>query len=174
VVEGIDAKIKHRHPHVFGDVAVADVGEVLHNWEEIKKEEKGEHSLLGGVSRALPALARAQAIQKRVARVGFDWPDAEGVVAKIAEEVAELREAQGGEEREEELGDLLFSLVNLARWLNIDAESALRGACERFIRRFSEMEDLCRQRGLNLSELSLAEQDELWEEVKGGSRGGRI
>ena len=172
VIEGVDAKIKHRHPHVFGDVEVADVAEVLHNWEEIKREEKGKRSLLGGVSRALPALARAQAIQKRVARVGFDWPDAEGVVAKIAEEVAELREAKGSEEQEEELGDLLFAVVNLARWLNVDAESALRGACERFIRRFSGMEDLCRERGLNMSELSLAEQDELWEKVKG--RGGRI
>jgi tetrapyrrole methylase family protein/MazG family protein len=99
--------------------------------------------------------------------VGFDWPDAEGVVAKIAEEVAELGKAQGAEEQEEELGDLLFSVVNLARWLNVDAESALRGACERFVRRFSGMEDLCRERELNLGELSLAEQDELWEEVKG-------
>jgi tetrapyrrole methylase family protein/MazG family protein len=165
VVEEIDAKIKRRHPHVFGGVVVADVGEVLHNWEEIKKEE-GKHSVLDGVSSALPALARAQAIQKRVARVGFDWPDVEGVVAKIAEEVTELREAQGVEEREKELGDLLFSVVNLARWLDVDAESALRGACERFIQRFSGMEDLCRERGLDLSELSLAEQDELWEEVK--------
>jgi tetrapyrrole methylase family protein/MazG family protein len=139
---------------------------VLHNWEEIKRDEKGKHSLLDGVSRALPALARAQAMQKRVARVGFDWPDAEGVIAKIAEEVAELREAEGGEELEEELGDLLFSVVNLARWLNVDAESALRGACGRFVRRFSGMEALCRERGLDLGELSLAEQDELWEEVK--------
>ncbi len=166
VIEGVDAKIKHRHPHVFGDMLVADVGEVLHNWEEIKREEKGAHSLLDGVSRSLPALARAQAIQKRVARVGFDWPDIEGVEAKMAEEVGELREAQGGAEREEELGDLLFSVVNLARWLKVDAESALRRACERFIRRFSGMERLCRDRGLNLSELGLAEQDELWEEVK--------
>jgi tetrapyrrole methylase family protein/MazG family protein len=166
IIEGVDAKIKHRHPHVFGDVVVADVAEVLHNWEEIKRDEKGKRFLLDGVSRALPALARAQAIQKRVARVGFDWLDAEGVIAKIAEEVAELREAEGGEEREEELGDLLFSVVNLARWLNVDAESALRGACEQFVRRFSGMEALCRERGLDLGELSLAEQDELWEEVK--------
>jgi len=169
VIEGVDAKIKHRHPHVFGDVVVADVAGVMHNWEEIKREEKGKHSLLGGVPRSLPALARAQAIQKRVARVGFDWPDAEGVIAKIAEEAAELREAQGGKEREEELGDVLFSVVNLARWLNVDAESALRGACEQFIQRFSGMEKLCRERGLNLSELGLAEQDELWEEVKGAT-----
>jgi len=167
VIEGVDAKIKHRHPHVFGDVVVADVGEVLHLWEDIKREEKGKHSLLGGVSRSLPALARTQAIQKRVARVGFDWPDAEGVVAKIAEEVAELREASAGEEREEELGDLLFSIVNLARWLDIDAESALRAACDKFIQRFSGMEHLCRERELALGQLSLAEQDALWEEVKG-------
>ncbi|MGA9348610.1 MAG: nucleoside triphosphate pyrophosphohydrolase, partial [Anaerolineae bacterium] len=169
VIEEVDAKIKRRHPHVFGDVVVADVAEVLHNWEEIKREEKGKRSLLDGVSKALPALARAQAIQRRVARVGFDWPDAEGVLAKMAEEVAELEKAQGVEEREEELGDLLFSLVNLARWLNVDAESALRGTCERFIRRFSGMEDLCRERELNLSKLSLAEQDALWEQVKGGT-----
>jgi tetrapyrrole methylase family protein/MazG family protein len=166
IIEEVDAKIKRRHPHVFGDVVVAGVAEVLHNWEEIKRGEKGKPSLLDGVPRALPALARAQAIQRRVARVGFDWPDAEGVVAKIADEVAELREAEGSEEREEELGDLLFSMVNLARWLNVDAESALRGACQRFIQRFSGMEELCRERRLNLSELSLAEQDELWEEVK--------
>lgn len=166
VIEEVDAKIKRRHPHVFGDVVVADVGEVLHNWEEIKREEKGKSSLLDGVSKALPALARAQSIQGRAARVGFDWPDVEGVIAKVTEEAAELREAKGGEKQEEELGDFLFSVVNLARWLNVDAESALRGACERFVRRFSGMEELCRERRLNLSELSLAEQDELWEEVK--------
>ena len=166
IIEGIDAKIKHRHPHVFGDIVVADVAEVLHNWEEIKREEKGKRSLLVGVPKSLPALARAEAIQKRVARVGFDWPDLEGVVAKTAEELQELREAQGDTEREEELGDLLFSVVNLARWLKMDAESALRGSCERFIQRFSAMECLCQERGLNLSELSLDEQDELWEEVK--------
>ncbi|MBM4464855.1 MAG: nucleoside triphosphate pyrophosphohydrolase [Chloroflexi bacterium] len=165
VIEEIDAKIKRRHPHVFGDVIVADVAEVLHNWEEIKRGE-GKRSVLDGVSSALPALARAQAVQERAARVGFDWPDAAGVVAKIAEEAAELRQAQGGEEREEELGDLLFSVVNLARWLSVDAESALREACERFIRRFCGMEDLCRERGLDLSELSLANQDDLWEQVK--------
>jgi len=166
VIEEIDANIKRRHPHVFGDVTVADVSEVLHNLEEIKREEKGAHSVLGGVSRALPALARAQAIQRRVAQVGFDWPDAEGVLAKIEEELAELRSAQGSEAREQELGDLLFSVVNLARWLDVDAESALRQACERFTARFSGMEDLCRERGLTLSELSLAKQDALWEEVK--------
>jgi tetrapyrrole methylase family protein/MazG family protein len=166
VIEDIDAKIKRRHPHVFGDVVVADVAEVIHNWEEIKKEEKGKRSVLAGVSRALPALARAQAMQERAARVGFDWPDVEGVVAKLAEEVAELKGAGVAEEREEELGDLLFSVVNLARWLNVDAESALRGACERFVQRFCGMEELCQERGLNLSELSLAEQDELWEEAK--------
>jgi len=170
VIEEIDAKIKRRHPHVFGDVAVADVEEVLHNWEEIKREEKGVHSVLGGVSSALPALARAQAIQKRVARVGFDWPDADGVAAKIAEEMVELRGAQGSKARERELGDLLFSVVNLARWLDVDAESALRQACQRFTQRFSGMEDLCRKRGLTLSKLSLPEQDALWEEVKVQSR----
>ncbi len=166
VIEGIDAKIKHRHPHVFADVRVSGVDEVLHNWEEIKREEKGKHSVLDGIPRALPALARAQAIQRRVARVGFDWLEIEGVVAKIAEEVVELRKAKGSEEREKEMGDLLFSVVNLARWLDVDAESALREACERFTQRFSAMEDLCREQGVSLSDLSLAEQDALWEKVK--------
>ena len=166
VIAGIDAKIKRRHPHVFGDAVVADAGEVLRHWEEIKEEErKGEGSLLSGVPRALPALARAQALQERAARVGFDWPHVQGVVEKIAEEVAELGEARA-ERREEELGDLLFSVVNLARWLGVDAESALREACDRFTRRFAAMERLCRERGLDLASLGPAEQDELWEEAK--------
>nr|HID14963.1 nucleoside triphosphate pyrophosphohydrolase [Anaerolineae bacterium] len=166
VIEGIDAKIKRRHPHVFGDAVVADAGEVLRHWEEIKEEErKGEGSLLSGVPRALPALARAQALQERAARVGFDWPHVRGVVEKIAEEMAELGKARA-ERREEELGDLLFSVVNLARWLGVDAESALREACERFTQRFAAMERLCRERGLDLASLGPAEQDELWEEAK--------
>jgi uncharacterized protein YabN with tetrapyrrole methylase and pyrophosphatase domain len=101
-----------------------------------------------------------------VARVGFDWPNVGGVVAKVVEEMEELRRTSDAAEREEELGDLLFSLVNLARWLKVDAESALRAANARFTRRFAAMEDLCRQRGQHLADLSLAEQDALWEEVK--------
>lgn len=168
VIEKINAKIRRRHPHVFGDMVVSGTEEVLHNWEELKREERGEAggSILGNVPPTLPALAQAQSYQRRVAGVGFDWPDVEGVVAKVAEEVEELRRASNAVKREEELGDLLFSLVNLARWLGVDAESALRAANARFARRFAAMEDLCRQRGLHLAELSLAELDALWEEVK--------
>jgi tetrapyrrole methylase family protein/MazG family protein len=168
VIEKINAKIKHRHPHVFGDVVVSDAAEVTINWEEIKREEKGEArgSMLEDVPPTLPALAQAQSYQRRVARVGFDWPNVEGVVAKVAEEMEELRRTSDAAEREEELGDLLFSLVNLARWLKVDAESALRAANARFAHRFAAMEDLCRQRGQHLADLSLAELDALWEEVK--------
>jgi tetrapyrrole methylase family protein/MazG family protein len=168
VLEKINAKIKRRHPHVFGDVTVNGTAEVLHNWEEIKREEKGEAegSMLDDVPPTLPALAQAQSYQRRVARVGFDWPDVEGVVDKVAEEVEELLRTSDAAEREEELGDLLFSLVNLARWLKVEAESALRAANARFAQRFAAMEDLCRQRGQHLADLSLAEQDALWEEVK--------
>ncbi len=168
VIEKINAKIKRRHPHVFGDVVVSGTEEVLHNWEEIKREEKGEArgSMLDNVPPTLPALAQAQSYQRRVVRVGFDWPDVEGVIAKVAEEVEELRRAPDAVKRAEELGDLLFSLVNLARWLGVDAESALRAANARFARRFAAMEDLCRRRGLHLANLSPAELDALWEEVK--------
>jgi len=168
VIEKINAKIVRRHPHVFGDVMVSGTDEVLHNWEKIKRKERGEvgGSMLDDVPPALPALAQAQSYQRRVAGVGFDWPDVEGVMAKVAEEVTELRRASDAAEREKELGDLLFSLVNLARWLGVDAESALRAANARFARRFAAMEDLCRQRGLHLTDLSLAELDALWEEVK--------
>jgi len=135
VIADIDAKIKRRHPHVFGDVVVSDVAEVILNWEKIKREEKGRHFVPAEVSRALPALARAQAIQERASRTGFTGPDVEEVAVKLAKEVAKLRETEEARKREEALGDLLFSVVNLARWLNVDAESALRGACERFIQR---------------------------------------
>jgi len=168
VIEKINAKIKHRHPHVFGDVVVSSAAEVTTNWEEIKREEKGEAGgyMLDDVPPTLPALAQAQSYQRRVARVGFDWADVEGVVAKVAEEIEELRRTSDAAEREEELGDLLFSLVNLARWLGVDAESALRATNARFARRFAAMEDLCHQRGQHLADLSLAEMDALWEEVK--------
>jgi tetrapyrrole methylase family protein/MazG family protein len=168
VIERINAKIKRRHPHVFGDTLVKGKAEVLHNWEEIKLEEKGGAggSMLDNVPPTLPALAQAQSYQRRVARVGFDWPNVEGVMAKVAEEIEELQGTSDASEREEELGDLFFSVVNLARWLKVDAESALRTANARFARRFTAMEDLCRQRGQHLADLSLVEQDALWEEVK--------
>ena len=169
VAESIIAKLIHRHPHVFGDVMVADAQEVLYNWEQLKQEERGEKGgLFSGLPPSLPALARSQEIQKRAARLGFDWPDRVGVWAKVDEEMGELREAQE-EGRASELGDLLFVLVNLARWLDVDAESALREANERFIARFYQMEQVAAERGLDLSRMTLDEMNELWEEAKAQS-----
>jgi len=178
VIAGIDEKIRRRHPHVFGQVAVADSDEVLRNWEEIKRAERGDRdsrSLLSGVPKGLPALAQANAYQKRVARVGFDWSDVEGVWAKVEEETAELRSAAEGE-REDELGDLLFAVVNLSRHLGIDAEAALRRTNARFRRRFERMQEIAAERGLQFASLPLVEQDVLWEAAKseegeGGAQG---
>ncbi len=167
LVAGIVEKLVRRHPHVFGDVSVSGAEEVMVNWEEIKRGER-EHTqgLLDSVPRDLPALARAEAIQRKVVRVGFDWPDLSGVLDKVAEEIGELREAEGQEMKEKELGDLLFALVNLARWMKIDAESALRETNLRFARRFGRMEALCDQKGERLGDLPLEEQDRLWEQAK--------
>jgi tetrapyrrole methylase family protein/MazG family protein len=167
----IDAKLKRRHPHVFGDVAVRDSADVLRNWEAIKAGERmaegnAHRSRLEGVPAALPALARAQALGERAARAGFDWPDVDGVLTKVGEEAAELRAAGDAEAQEWELGDLLFTLVNLARWLGLDAESALRGTCDRFAHRYAEMERTARLQDADFADLSPAEQEALWEEAK--------
>jgi tetrapyrrole methylase family protein/MazG family protein len=169
IVAHIDSKIKRRHPHVFGTATVNGSEEVLQNWEEIKRSERGQedhHDILSGVPTALPALALADSYQRRVVRVGFDWPNIEGVLDKVAEELAEVRNASDKESQAREIGDLLFALVNYARWLEIDAESALRGANARFARRFSAMERLAHQRGARLEALSLDEQEALWQEIK--------
>jgi len=167
VVRGISEKLIRRHPHVFGNSRVADAGEVVTSWEKLKREERepGE-SLLSSVPRNMPSLAYSQTIQRRAARVGFDWKDIEGVMEKIPEEFRELCEAREHEQRVREFGDLLFALANLARWMDIDLEGALRGANERFRRRFSYMEEECRKRGILLSQLSFEEQNKLWEEAK--------
>ena len=169
----IDAKLKRRHPHVFGDLQVRGTADVLRNWEAIKASERAKegsthHSTLEGVPVILPALARAQALGDRAARIGFDWPDVEGVLDKLGEEVAELRAAEDPEARSQELGDLLFTLVSVARWLGVDAESGLRGACNRFTRRYAKMERMARAQGTDLASLPLAEQDALWERAKTG------
>ena len=169
VVDHIDTKIKRRHPHVFGQAVLDGSEEVLHNWEEIKREERGQkdhHDILSGVPTALPSLALADSYQRRVVRVGFDWPDISGVIGKVNEELGEFREAPDEESQASEFGDLLFALVNYARWLDIDAESALRGTNARFARRFSAMEQLAHERGTKLEHLSLDEQEALWQEVK--------
>ena len=167
VVRGINNKLIHRHPHIFGAKKVKDAEEVALNWEALKQEEREPGaSILDSVPRQMPALGNSQAIQRRVAQVGFDWEDVDGVIDKLAEEVSELKEAESQELREREFGDLLFTLVNIARRLGVDSEAALREANQRFSRRFNYMEEVCRQRGVNLAGLSFDEQNALWEEAK--------
>jgi tetrapyrrole methylase family protein/MazG family protein len=168
IIAGIDAKLKHRHPHVWGDLAVADSAEVVRNWEAIKQEEKAGRStsLVDNIPETLPALARSQKLQGRVAKIGFDWPNIGGVFGKLTEELAELQETNTQAERQDELGDVLFVLVNLARWLDVDAESALREANLKFSRRFRAVEQLAAERDIDLSQLDLAGIDVLWAEVK--------
>ncbi|MDD4923281.1 MAG: nucleoside triphosphate pyrophosphohydrolase [Dehalococcoidales bacterium] len=167
VIRKINEKLIHRHPHVFGDVSVKNAEEVTVNWEALKKQErKKEASMLDGVPADMPALAYSQAIQGRVARVGFDWQEDSGVLEKMAEEIGEFKVADSQQQKEEEFGDILFTLANFARRQGIDLESALRQSNRRFYKRFSTMEQFCRNRGLDLSKLSFDEQNELWEEAK--------
>jgi len=171
VIAGIDEKIHRRHPHVFGGAKVDGVGQVLSNWEQIKAGErngkaKGGKGLFDGVPLALPALEQAVSYQKRAARVGFDWPAIEGVKAKVAEELAELEAAADEQEREHELGDVFFAVVNLARWLKVDAESALRKSNARFRKRFGHVEAASALSGKSLKDMTLEELDALWEEAK--------
>jgi tetrapyrrole methylase family protein / MazG family protein len=172
VIQGIHTKLVRRHPHVFGDENLDKPDAVIRNWERLKADErkqKGEleKGLLDGVANALPALTQAQTYQKRVARVGFDWPEISGVIDKICEEIEELRSAPDDEARASELGDMLFSVVNLARWLDIDAESALRESNARFRSRFAKVEQSARRSERELSEMSIDELEDLWNDAKG-------
>ncbi len=176
VVRGIHQKIVRRHPHVFGALKVEGVEGVLRNWERLKQAEREangqeERSLLAGVPLALPALTQAQELQDRAARVGFDWPQIEPVWAKVHEELDEVRSAPDETAREKELGDLLFAVVNLARWYKVDAESALRATNQRFRQRFAYIEQRARELGRSLSEMTLAEMDAFWEEAKDNEAG---
>ena len=169
VFESVIAKLVRRHPHVFGGRRAAGAQDVLDSWQDLKRAEKGEGddgSILDGIPKAMPALAQAHAIQQRVAGVGFDWEDASGVLDKVAEELAELADAGDDEEREREMGDLLFTVVNAARWMNVDGEAALRGTNERVRQRFAAMERLGRERGLDLKSLDLDAKEALWQEAK--------
>jgi tetrapyrrole methylase family protein/MazG family protein len=171
VLAGINNKLIYRHPHVFGSSKVKDADEVAHNWEALKKKERGEDtSILASVPRHMPALSYSQEVQRRVAQVGFDWENIDGVIDKLVEEVNEFKQSTG-EEKEQEFGDMIFTLVNFARRIGIDTEAALRGANMRFYRRFIYMESICRQRGLSLAKLSFDEQNALWEEAKRGVEG---
>jgi tetrapyrrole methylase family protein/MazG family protein len=172
VLKGIYDKIIRRHPHVFGGLKLEGVGGVLKNWEKLKASERaangeGEKGLLDGVPLALPALTQAQEYQDRAARVGFDWPEIEGVLEKIAEEIEEVKAAANGEELADELGDLFFTLVNLARWKKVDAESALRACNLRFRRRFVHVEQGAQRQGRKLQEMTFDEMESLWQEAKG-------
>jgi len=172
VVAHIVTKLKRRHPHVFGQLQVSGSDEVLVNWEHIKRQEKQhkrEKGALAAVPRSMPALARAESLQRRVARLGFDWPDVEGAWGKVEEEWQELRRAGTEEERHRELGDLLFALVSLAGWLDVDAECALREAASRFAEHFAALEHQAEAQGQDLGELTPAEWLELWAQSKGKS-----
>lgn len=180
VYEGICGKLVRRHPHVFGDLVAEDSGTVLRNWEAIKRAEReakggveAEVSALDGVPKALPALQRAHRLQVKAARVGFDWADTGPVFDKIHEEIEEVRaehESGDAQKLESELGDLFFALVNLTRFLGIDAEQALHAANAKFDRRFRAMESTLRGRGHRLEELDLDAMDAVWEEIKAGER----
>ncbi len=178
VVRGIVEKLVRRHPHVFGDTEVSGSEEVLQNWEAIKAEEKKDRGVLDSVPHSLPALYRAQRMSEKVSRVGFDWPDGRGSRDKVSEELAELDEAIAGGDKqrvEDELGDLLFSLVNLARHHGIDAELSLRKTADRFSRRFSHVEQRVKEQhggwpragdGKPTTGLSLELLDGYWDEAK--------
>ncbi len=172
VMDGIARKMVRRHPHVFGDRRVRDVAEVKAAWEDIKREVEHKHrdgGALGDVPLALPALVRAQKIGAKAAAVGFDWPSREALLPKIEEELGELKEALAGTDREtirEEVGDLLFTVVNLCRFLEVNAEEALRLTVAKFAGRFRFIEDRLAQQGRTPREATLAEMDALWNEAK--------
>jgi nucleoside triphosphate diphosphatase len=178
VAEAISTKLVHRHPHVFGDADVKDAEGVLRQWSALKREEKkakgGGDSVLEGVPREMPALARADRLTEKASRIGFDWPDASGAREKVAEELGELDEAVANGDREaleHELGDVLFAVANLGRKLGLAPEEALRGAIGRFIGRFGHVERELARRGVPHGGATLAEMDAIWDEAKEIERG---
>ncbi|GAQ94211.1 tetrapyrrole methylase family protein [Thermodesulfovibrio aggregans] len=170
VIQTIIQKMIGRHPHVFGEAEFKTPEEVLNQWDDRKREEGKLHeSILDGVPKALPALLKAYKIQSRVAKVGFDWDNIGGVIDKIKEELGEVEEAINSGEKdkiEEEIGDLLFSIVNLARFLKIDPETALRKTNRKFEKRFRKLENLAKNKGKTLKDMTLKEMDNLWDEIK--------
>jgi tetrapyrrole methylase family protein/MazG family protein len=173
VADAISDKLVSRHPHVFGDSQVKDAEGVLRQWSALKQQEKAAkgrgQSVLEGVPRELPALARAERLTEKASRIGFDWPDAAGARAKVDEELAELDEALGSGDRariEDELGDLLFAVANLARKLSLPPEEALRGSVGKFIARFQQVEEELARRGIPHGKATLQEMDRIWEEAK--------
>lgn len=169
VMNGICEKLIFRHPHIYGDVKVSSEEEVKLNWEKLKMKEGGKKSVLGGVPPSLPAVVKATRIQEKAKQVGFEWDNKEDVWKKVEEEIGELKEAirqESQEQVEEEFGDVLFSLVNYARFLRVDAEGVLEKTNQKFIRRFRQMEAIAETQGKQLQDLTLAEMDAIWNEVK--------
>ncbi|HAL49008.1 MAG: nucleoside triphosphate pyrophosphohydrolase [Chloroflexi bacterium] len=173
VFGGMVDKYVRRHPHVFGDAKMEDVSEAVPRWDALKRQELegSTKSILDGLPKGMPALSYARAVQDRAARMGFDWEDYRGVVDKVAEELRELNDAESPEERESEMGDLLFSVVNASRWLGAEAETALRLSNRRFYNRFTTMERLCRERDQSFKDLPLDSKEQLWEEAKAIEKG---
>lgn len=172
VCDGICKKLVERHPHVFGELQVKDSNEVLSNWDKIKTKSKHRDSVtdeMNAVPKELPALMRSEKVQKKAAKVGFDWPTVEGALDKIFEEAEELKKAFELQDKSliaEELGDLLFSTVNVSRFAQLDAEETLGFACNKFIKRFSEVEKLALERKIDMKHSDLETLDKLWDEVK--------
>jgi len=167
VIRGINSKLIHRHPHVFGGRKVKGAEEVSANWQELKDEEKEEkRSLLAGVPKGMPALAYSQSIQRRAAAVGFDWAKVDDIIEKLVEEVVELKEVESLEEKEREFGDILLTLANVGRRMDIDVESSLRQANARFAARFNYIEEAAGSQGRELKDMTLAQMDGLWNEAK--------
>ena len=170
--DGICKKLIIRHPHIFSDTSVKDTDEVLRNWEEIKQREKGQETqaeALESVPRTLPALMRSEKVQQRAAKVGFDYRDTDGALESLRGELNELEEAIQGGDREavaDELGDVLFSAANVARFVKVDSEQALGASCEKFITRFAKMERLAAQRGMDTRHMDIDLFDNLWQEAK--------
>lgn len=168
VLEGITKKLIRRHPHIYGDVLVNNDEDVKKNWEQIKMQE-GKKSVLSGVPKSLPAVVKATRIQEKARQVGFEWDNKEDVWKKVEEEIAELHEAVADndtEHIEEEFGDVMFSLINYARFLQVDAEGVLEKTNKKFISRFTLMEEEAARQGNTLSEMSLTEMDDLWNQIK--------
>lgn len=170
VADGICKKLIFRHPHVFGDVDAQDVGQALNTWDAMKRVEKSQDTYtatLRAVARSLPALWRAEKVQKKAKKAGFDWPDAQGAVDKLSEELAELKAALAGSgDVTEELGDLLFAAVNVARFVKADAEEALTKATDKFTARFALVEEKAAAQGRDMKDMTLSELDKLWDEAK--------
>lgn len=170
VADGVCKKLIYRHPHVFGQVEVSGSSQVLENWDKLKRKEKGQAShtdALLSVARSLPALWRAEKVQAKARKAGFDWDDTSGPLDKLSEELDELKTAVAEQSNiEEELGDLLFAAVNLSRFVGTDCETALTAATDKFIRRFAQVEKLAGEQGRGMESMTLAELDKLWEEAK--------